>query len=151
MTAERGWVLQIRPRRRGPPNTVLLLASSAVASSRSGVLPRHRRKVLSPSAGRSSWGRILGDPWYEWHLKPFGLGTSSYASLYFLTTRDPHRARMIGLLILVAIFVWDGLDYFSPRRRLTMSAGVLYWHFVDRVWLFVFGTYYVSPYLGFAR
>jgi cytochrome c oxidase subunit III len=26
---------------------------------------------------------------------------------------------------------------------------VLYWHFVDAVWLFVFFTYYVTPYLGF--
>jgi len=28
---------------------------------------------------------------------------------------------------------------------------VLYWHFVDIVWLFVFLTYYVTPYLGFGR
>jgi cytochrome c oxidase subunit 3 len=41
------------------------------------------------------------------------------------------------------------LDYFSPRRRLTISSGVLYWHFVDVVWLFVFSTYYLTPYLGF--
>jgi cytochrome c oxidase subunit III len=26
---------------------------------------------------------------------------------------------------------------------------VLYWHFVDVVWLFVFTTYYLTPYLGF--
>jgi cytochrome c oxidase subunit III len=32
-----------------------------------------------------------------------------------------------------------------------VSAGVLYWHFVDAVWLFVFATYYLTPYLGFGR
>jgi heme/copper-type cytochrome/quinol oxidase subunit 3 len=32
-----------------------------------------------------------------------------------------------------------------------VSAGVLYWHFVDIVWLMVFSTYYLTPYLGFGR
>ena len=53
--------------------------------------------------------------------------------------------------MLAALFVWTALDYFSPRRRLTVSAGVLYWHFVDIVWMFVFTTYYVTPYLGFGQ
>jgi cytochrome c oxidase subunit III len=53
--------------------------------------------------------------------------------------------------VLLALFTWTALDYFSPRRRLVVSAGVLYWHFVDAVWLFVFTTYYLTPYLGFGR
>ncbi len=30
---------------------------------------------------------------YEWHTKPFSFGTSSYGSLYFLTTGPPYGAR----------------------------------------------------------
>jgi cytochrome c oxidase subunit 3 len=56
-----------------------------------------------------------------------------------------------GLGALAAIFLWTALDYFSPRRQLVVSAGVMYWHFVDIVWIFVFGTYYLTPYLGFGR
>ena len=56
---------------------------------------------------------------------------------------------IVGIAVLLAIFVWTALDYFSPRRRLSVSAGVLYWHFVDVVWLFVFTTYYLTPYFGF--
>jgi heme/copper-type cytochrome/quinol oxidase subunit 3 len=58
---------------------------------------------------------------------------------------------LVGLAVLLALFSWTALDYFSPRRRLVVSAGVLYWHFVDIIWLFVFTTYYLTPYLGFAR
>ena len=58
---------------------------------------------------------------------------------------------LAGLLILAAIWGWTALDYFSPRRRISVSAGVLYWHFVDLIWLLVFTTYYVTPYLGFGR
>jgi cytochrome c oxidase subunit III len=79
------------------------------------------------------------------------LGTSSYASLYFVTTAFHMAHVIIGLLVLAAVLLWTALDYFSPRRRLTVSAGVLYWHFVDVIWLFVFTTYYITPYLGFGR
>jgi heme/copper-type cytochrome/quinol oxidase subunit 3 len=89
--------------------------------------------------------------WFEWQAKAFSLGTSSYASLYFVTTGFHIAHVLVGLLVLVALFVWTALDYFSPRRRLTVSAGVLYWHFVDIVWVFVFTTYYVTPYLGFGQ
>jgi len=71
--------------------------------------------------------------------------------LYFLTTGLHEAHVLVGVLILATIFVWTALDYFSPRRRLSVSAGVLYWHFVDGVWLFVFTTYYLTPYLGFGR
>jgi heme/copper-type cytochrome/quinol oxidase subunit 3 len=87
----------------------------------------------------------------EWFAKPFRFGTSSYASLYYVTTGFHMAHVLVGLLVLLAIFAWTALDYFSPRRRLSVSAGTLYWHFVDIVWLFVFTTYYVTPYLGFAR
>ena len=83
--------------------------------------------------------------------KTYGIGTSSYASLYFVTTGFHIAHVIVGLVVLLAIFGWTALDYFSPRRRLVVSAGVLYWHFVDAVWLFVFTTYYLTPYLGFGR
>jgi heme/copper-type cytochrome/quinol oxidase subunit 3 len=85
----------------------------------------------------------------EWGAKPFGMGASSYASLYYVTTAFHMAHVLIGLGVLAMLFLWTALDYFSPRRHLTISAGVMYWHFVDVVWLFVFATYYVSPYLGF--
>ena len=76
-------------------------------------------------------------------------GTSSYGSLYFLTTGIHEAHVVVGIAVLLALFLWTALDYFSPRRRLSVSAGVLYWHFVDIVWLLVFATYYLTPYLGF--
>ncbi len=85
----------------------------------------------------------------EWQAKPYRLGSSSYSSLYFVTTGFHMAHVAINLLILVALFSWTLLDCFSPRRNLSVSAGVLYWHFVDVVWLFVFAAYYLSPYLGF--
>jgi heme/copper-type cytochrome/quinol oxidase subunit 3 len=135
------------------PNTVLLLASSLVAwFGERGVLAQRRGQALLGFAGAFLMGTVFVTvQWFEWKAKAFSIGTSSYASLYFITTGFHIAHVLVGLLVLIALFAWTALDYFSPRRRLTVSAGVLYWHFVDIVWVFVFTTYYVTPYLGFGR
>jgi cytochrome c oxidase subunit 3 len=149
-----GWLLEPRPNLvLALPNTILLVASSFVAwFGERGVLAQHRGQALLGFGGALVMGAGFATvQWYEWQAKHFQIGTNSYASLYFVTTGFHMAHLLAGLLVLLALFAWTALDYFSPRRRLTVSAGVLYWHFVDIVWLFVFTTYYVTPYLGFAR
>ena len=153
-TGEQGWLLEVRPSLSvALPNTLLLLASSVAAWwGERGVLRSRRPQALFGFGLAFFMGTLFAlVQCYEWHIKPFSIGTSSYSSLYFLTTGVHIAHVVVGLLVLLAIFLWVSLDYFSPRRRLSVSAGVLYWHFVDLVWLFVFTTYYLTPYLGFAQ
>lgn len=152
--AQKGWVLESSPALNlALPNTVLLLASSLAAwFGESGILKARRGRALFGFAAAFVMGLVfVAIQVFEWRAKPFGFGASSYASLYFVTTGFHIAHVIIGLAVLAAIFTWTALDYFSPRRRLSVSAGVLYWHFVDVVWLFVFATYYLTPYLGFGR
>lgn len=154
VTAEQGWLLEARPKLAvASADTLLLLASSVAAWwGERGVLARRRAQSLTGFALAFVMGTVFAAVQvYEWHTKPFSLGTSSYSSLYFLTTGIHMAHVLVGLLVLLAILIWVSLDYFSPRRRVSVSAGVLYWHFVDLVWLFVFTTYYLTPYLGFAQ
>jgi cytochrome c oxidase subunit III len=149
-----GWLLETAPALKlAVPNTLLLLASSVMAwVGEQGVLKFRRVQALLGFGIAFLMGAVfVFVQWLEWRAKSYGLGTSSYASLYFLTTGLHIAHVVIGLAVLAAIFGWTALDYFSPRRRLAVSAGVLYWHFVDVVWLFVFTTYYVTPYLGFGK
>jgi heme/copper-type cytochrome/quinol oxidase subunit 3 len=153
-TAQQGWLLEPHPALKlAVPNTLLLLASSVVAwFGERGVLTGRRPQALVGFGGAFVMGTaFVVVQWFEWKAKAFSIGTSSYASLYFVTTGFHIAHVVVGLLVLIALFAWTALDYFSPRRRLTVSAGVLYWHFVDIVWVFVFTTYYVTPYLGFGR
>jgi cytochrome c oxidase subunit 3 len=153
-TAQPGWLLEPHPDLKlALPNTLVLLASSGAAwLGEQGVLRRHRSRALTGFALALLLGAVFAVvQFFEWHAKAFQLGTSSYASLYFVTTGFHIAHVIIGLVVLAAILLWTALDYFSPRRRLTVSAGVLYWHFVDVIWLFVFTTYYITPYLGFGR
>ena len=150
----RGWLLEPSPSLRlALPNTVLLLASSGAAWwGERGILWRRRPQALFGFGAAFLMGAVFAlVQWSEWHQKPFSFGAGNYASLYFVTTGFHMAHVLAGLLVLAALFLWTALDYFSPRRRLTATAGVFYWHFVDVVWLFVFTTYYLTPYLGFGR
>jgi heme/copper-type cytochrome/quinol oxidase subunit 3 len=153
-TAPPDWLLEPRPvLKLALPNTILLLASSGAAwFGEQGILKQRRSQALLGFGGAFLMGTaFVIVQWFEWHAKAYGLGASSYASLYFVTTGFHIAHVIVGLAVLAAIFAWTALDYFSPRRRLSVSAGVLYWHFVDIVWLFVFTTYYVTPSLGFGK
>lgn len=149
-----GWVLEPHPPLHlALPNTVLLLLSSVVAwAGEHGVLHRKRAQALIGFGGAAVMGIIFAIVQVvEWRAKTFGIGSSSYGSLYYVTTGFHMAHVLVGIGILIGIFVWTALDYFSPRRHMSVSAGVLYWHFVDAVWLLVFATYYITPYLGFGR
>jgi cytochrome c oxidase subunit 3 len=149
-----GWLMEPHPPLKlALPNTILLLLSSVVAwYGEHGVLHGRRGQALVGFGIAFLMGLAFAVVQvFEWLAKPFSPGTSSYASLYFVTTGFHMAHVLVGLLILLAILAWTALDYFSPRRRMSVSAGTLYWHFVDVIWLFVFTTYYVTPYLGFAR
>lgn len=149
-----GWLLETTPTLKlALPNTVLLLASSAAAwFGEQGVHKLKRgRALLGFGLAVLMGAGFAAVQLLEWQAKPYALGDSSYASLYFVTTGFHMAHVMVGLLVLAALFLWTSLDYFSPRRRLVVSAGVLYWHFVDLVWILVFSTYYLTPYLGFAQ
>lgn len=149
-----GWLLEPAPKLwPALPNTLLLLASSLVAAfGEKGVERGDRARALAGLIGTFAMGAgFAAVQVYEWSIKPYTPRTSSYAALYFATTGF-HMAHVVaGLVILAMLAWWVALDFFSPRRRIVVSAGIFYWHFVDAVWLLVFATYYLTPYLGFAR
>ena len=85
---------------------------------------------------------------WEWFDKPFSITTNPYATLYFITTGFHVAHVVVGLLILGALAIWTALGYFDRVRHAPISIGIIYWHFVDAIWVAVFFTYYLTPYLG---
>jgi cytochrome c oxidase subunit III len=132
------------------PNTIILLLSSvAVWWSERGIRARVRWQQL----GGLLIGIVLGVIFvvvqvFEWKTRSFSLASHPYGSLYFTITGF-HMAHVIaGLLVLLALLLWESLGYFGPRRDAPPSLGAIYWHFVDVVWLAVFFTFYITPHLG---
>lgn len=131
------------------PNTLVLLASSvAVWWGEEGAKRGRRGQHLAGLGLAIVLGVVfLVVQGFEWKAKSYGLASGSYGSLYFTVTGF-HMAHVIaGVAILAAVFGWSAAGYFNVRRHAPVSISAVYWHFVDAVWLCVFFTFYVSPYL----
>jgi cytochrome c oxidase subunit III len=84
---------------------------------------------------------------YEWfHLMDEGLTAASgvYGSTFFIITGF-HGAHVIAGLAMLAVLLLRAIwRDFTPARHLFADASVLYWHFVDVIWVFVFSILYLS-------
>ena len=132
-----------------PDTAILLLSSVTVWWGERGTRTSSRRQTAVGLIATIVLGSVfVGIQLVEWTQKPFRFNSSTYSALYFTITGF-HMAHVVaGLVILALLLVWDWLGYFDKRRHVPLGIGAVYWHFVDIVWLAVFFTIYVTPYLG---
>lgn len=130
-------------------NTVILLASSGCVWASERCL-RHRQQLWSVAAMALAFCLGVGFiaiQLHEWAIQTNGMTANLYGSLYFTITGFHMLHVLVGLIILLMLLLWIALGYFDDRRYAAITIGGLYWHFVDVVWLFVFTTLYITPYL----
>ena len=130
-------------------NTVILLASSVFVWASERCL---QRRQIRWSLASMALALILGVCFvviqlHEWSIQPYDMTSNLYGSLYFTITGFHMLHVIVGLIILMLLLLWIALGYFDDRRYAAVTIGGLYWHFVDVVWLFVFSTLYLFPYL----
>lgn len=141
----------------GPPaigvaavNTAVLLASSLTAWwGQKGIERGSAGRLLAGLAASLGLGALfVGVQVREWLGKAFDPTTNAYGSLYFTITGLHIAHVVVGLVILACLILWTALGRFSAARHAHVTIGVLYWHFVDAVWLAVFATLFLTPRLG---
>jgi cytochrome c oxidase subunit III len=148
----RDWLPDKLPEfRLSGPDTILLIVSSIVVWRGEAMLKQGGRNAAS--AVMFGLGAALGAifvvvQYFEWMNKDFGIATNSYGSLYFTITGFHMAHVIVGVLVLLCLTLWTALGYFDRRRNAAVSAGALYWHFVDAVWIAIFFTIYVTPRLN---
>jgi heme/copper-type cytochrome/quinol oxidase subunit 3 len=132
------------------PNTiVLLLSSGAVAWAQFNIEKNDKRHLVWGLGIAAVLGMIfLVVQYFEWSAKPFVLASTPYSSLYFVVTGFHMAHVVVGVIVLWALFAWSAMGYFNRVRYAHIHIGGLYWHFVDAVWIAVFFTFYLTPYLG---
>lgn len=131
-------------------NTFILLASSAFVWGSERGIKRNASRLTS--CGLMGAGIILGAAFIivqlrEWQHKSYGLTSHLYGSLYFTITGFHMAHVLAGLVILTLMLIWTALGYFNDKRHSVITIGALYWHFVDAVWLLIFSSLYLVPYL----
>jgi heme/copper-type cytochrome/quinol oxidase subunit 3 len=84
---------------------------------------------------------------YDFADATFSWRTNVYGSLWF-TILGFHFAHVVlAVLMNAELQVRAWLGHFDEDHHLAVGAVALYWHFVDAVWVFIFLSLYVSPYL----
>ena len=130
-------------------NTAILVASSVFVWASEYCLARKRkRKSMAAMLLAIVLGALfVGIQLVEWSRKTYGMTSDLYGSLYFTITGFHMLHVVIGLVILLLLLVWISFRYFDEERHAAITIGGIYWHFVDIVWLFVFSTLYLFPYI----
>jgi cytochrome c oxidase subunit 3 len=130
-------------------NTAILVASSVCVWASERCVARKKKwgsrmgMVLAIMLG----ALFVGIQLVEWSNKTYGMTSDLYGSLYFTITGFHMLHVVIGLVILLLLLVWISFGYFDEKRHAAITIGGIYWHFVDVVWLFVFTTLYLFPYM----
>ena len=83
----------------------------------------------------------------EWSSKPYGIASNLYGSLFFTITGFHMLHVVVGLAILSLLFIWIAIGRITRDRPVSLTIGGLYWHFVDAVWIVVFSSLYLMPYV----
>ncbi|MDI1279348.1 cytochrome c oxidase subunit 3 [Methylobacter sp.] len=130
-------------------NTLILLASSVFVWACERCI---QRRLMRWSLASMALAFMLGIGFVviqlnEWSKLTYDMTSNLYGSLYFTITGFHMLHVIVGLVILMVLLLWIALGYFDHRRYAAVTIGGLYWHFVDAVWLFVFTTLYLTPYL----
>ena len=130
-------------------NPVILLASSAGVWAGEYAIRRNRLNwgIAGLTAAIMLGSCFIVIQLKEWGAKTYSITSDLYGSLFFTITGLHLCHVIIGLAILLLLLAWTFLGYFDDRRYAAITIGGAYWHFVDIVWLFVFTTLYLSPYL----
>jgi heme/copper-type cytochrome/quinol oxidase subunit 3 len=81
---------------------------------------------------------------FEFAELPFGVRDNAYASLFIVITGLHGLHVLAGLGMSVVVQIKAKLGWFDADHHVTVSVFSLYWHFVDGVWLFVFGSLYLA-------
>jgi len=128
--------------------TVLLLASSIPAQLAERSLKRGDRRsfvrYLSMAlvmAGIFLIGHIQ-DNVRDWHR--FRPSTNAYGSLFYTITNLHALHLVVGMTFLGFVLVRGLRGTVDSRHHRAVEVAVLYWHFVDVVWIAVFSSLYLS-------
>ncbi|MFW5875486.1 MAG: cytochrome c oxidase subunit 3 [Myxococcota bacterium] len=145
----------------GSINTIILIVSSFFAALAVQSLEAEGRRVAvwSLAATVLLGLTFLGLKLWEWtmHVQegfvPGGAsaffqqhdtpGLPTFATLYYIFT-GLHALHVIVGCAILAVFLWlVGSRRLGPLHGYRLEAGVLYWHLVDAIWIFLWPMFYL--------
>jgi cytochrome c oxidase subunit III len=126
--------------------TGILLLSSFFANRAEIAVGRGDRKQFLASIGITMVLGILflaGVLGVEWRIAPFGPGDGVQGAVFYSMTGF-HAFHVFTGVVFLFIVLRNGLrNRYSSEKHWGVEACVVYWHFVDVVWVFLFPALYL--------
>ncbi len=130
-------------------NTIILLSSGVTCHFASEAIAHDNRRqffLLQIATIILGFGFEAGQL-YEF-INAFARGltlqANTFASAFFTMTGFHGLHVLGGLILLVLILFRAARGQFSSQHHVGVAAVTLYWHFVDVVWIFLFGILYLG-------
>jgi cytochrome c oxidase subunit 3 len=130
-------------------NTIILLSSGVTCHFAADAIAQdNRRRFFSLQIATIALGFLFeAGQLYEF-IQAFGRGLNLTANTFasaFFTMTGFHGAHVLGgLVLLILVLYRASRGQFSSRHHVAVAAVTLYWHFVDVVWIFLFGILYLG-------
>jgi cytochrome c oxidase subunit 3 len=90
---------------------------------------------------------FLGVQAYEYatfiFVEHFNITSGIYGTVFFSLTGLHGIHVTIGALLLIGVLIRAFLGHFSSRNHFGVEGTILYWHFVDVVWIALYATLYL--------
>ena len=128
-------------------NTIILLSSGVTCHFALEAISHDRRRMFFALLVATIILGILfeaGQVWEFTHAHIQFSGLNVFGSAFFTMTGF-HGAHVAGGLIFLLLMLGRGLKgQFNSQHHVGFAAATLYWHFVDVVWIFLFGILYLA-------
>lgn len=127
-------------------NTVVLLASSLVLEIARRILRKRRRVVFNwvYSAGVVLAGAFIAGQFVAWR-QMFAAGVyidSNPSSSFFYVVTWAHAAHAVGAMFALLYVEYRALRFqLGPSRRTVLDASLVFWHFLDVLWLAIMALF----------
>jgi cytochrome c oxidase subunit 3 len=121
-------------------NTVLLLSSGATVTwAHHSLIAGDRRGAIIGLISTLALGLIFTTvQGYEYYNAPFTIADGIFGSCFYVST-GAHGLHVLVGSMLLAVSLYRLINYhFTNRHHVGLECAILYWHFVDIIWLLLF-------------
>jgi cytochrome c oxidase subunit III len=127
-------------------NTVILVASSFVIHLGDSAVKRNDIPGLRKWYGLTAlMGTIfLVGQVYEYANLGYGLSENLFSNLFYIMTGFHGLHVLLGVLLILGV-VWRSRKegHYSDHKHTGVEMAEIYWHFVDIIWIVLFGLIYI--------
>jgi cytochrome c oxidase subunit 3 len=86
---------------------------------------------------------FLGGQAFEYmHVKETWSGSTMGASFFTLTGMHGFHV-LVGVIYLIVLLIQSRMGVYTTKKHFGLTAGTLYWHFVDVIWVALFSLFYL--------